>query len=107
MGVDSYDGGTGNTSINFDPAPGSSDHTLHYGPLGSVSTYGYSGSVTGLGADGSTSLTLPGGGSFFWLVVGRNNGAEGGYGTGTAERPANPGAAVPQDPNRTDLCSVP
>lgn len=104
VNVDNYDAVSGNTTISFDSAAGSTDHTIHYGPLSAVSTYGYSGELTGLGADGSTSLTLPGG-SLFWLVVGRNSGVEGGYGTGTAERPANPGASVPQDPNRTAVCT--
>jgi hypothetical protein len=51
-------------------------------------------------------VTLPAG-DLFWLVVGRNGDAEGGYGTGLAERPPFGGAAVPQDPNRTGLCSTP
>jgi hypothetical protein len=105
--VDSYNPGTSLATISFDPAPGSTDHTMYYGPLSSVSSYGYSASETGLGATGSSSVTLPCSDSWFWLVVGRNNGEEGGYGTGIAERPPSPAAAVPQDPNRTGLCSTP
>jgi len=104
--VGSYDVATGNTDISFGPGTGSTDHTLHYGPLNAVSSYGYTGSVVGLGATGSSTITLPPG-SLFWLVAPRNNGAEGGYGTGIAERPPSPAAAVPQDPNRTGLCSSP
>ena len=106
MRVTSYNRTNRNTSISFNPAPGSTDHTLYYGPLSAVSTYGYTGSVSGLGATGSSSLTLPPG-SLFWVVVGRNNAAEGCYGkrypSGT-ERPRFPGASVPQAANRTCEC---
>ncbi len=106
MDVVSFDPVSGNTSLSFDPAPGSTDHTLYLGPLSDVSTYNYSGSLSGLGATGTASLTLPAG-DLFWLVVGRDGTREGGYGTGVAERPASSGASVPQDPNRTGLCSSP
>ena len=106
LDVVTFDDVSGDTTVSFDPSPGSTDHTLHYGPLNAVSSYGYSGSVSGLGATGSSSITLPPG-SLFWLVVGRNNGAEGDYGTGVTERPPSSGAAVPQDPNRSGLCSSP
>lgn len=104
--VASYDNVSGDTTVTFAPAPGSTDHTLYYGPLSAVSTYGYSGSVTGLGATGTSALNLPSG-DLFWVVVGRDNGAEGGYGTGLTERPPYGGAAVPQDPNRSGQCSIP
>ncbi len=104
--VVSYNNGTGATTVSFSPAPGSTDHTLYYGPLSAVSSYGYSGSVSGLGGTGTSSLTLPSG-DLFWVIVGRDGGAEGGYGTGVSERPPFPGAAVPQDPNRSGLCSSP
>ncbi len=109
--VVSHDVATGDATITFDPAPGSTDHTLHYGPLSAISSYEYTGSVIELGATGSSSLTLPAtptpSDSLFWLIVGRDHGAEGGYGTGMTERPPSPDAAVPQDPNRTGLCSSP
>jgi hypothetical protein len=105
--VDSYNAGSGLTLISFDPAPGSTDHTLYYGPLSAVSSYGYSGLIQeGLDGTGSGSVTLPAG-SLFWVVAGRNNGEEGGYGTGVVERPPYAGAPVPQDPNRTGLCRTP
>jgi hypothetical protein len=106
MGVSAFDSGTGNTTIDYDPSPGSTDHTLYYGPLGAVSTYGYTGAVTGLGVSGSASATLPSG-SQFWVVVGRDNGAEGGYGMGLGERPPAGIAAVPQAANLSGLCSTP
>jgi hypothetical protein len=104
--VASYNNATRATSLSFDPAPGSTDHTLYYGPLSAVSSYGYTGSVSGLGATGSSSVTLPTG-SLFWVVVGRNNAAEGCYGTAYPsgnERPPFPGASVPQSASRTCQC---
>jgi hypothetical protein len=109
--VVSHNKATGATTLSFTPAAGSTDHTLYYGPLSAVSSYGYSGSVTGLGATGSSSLTLPPG-SLFWLVVGRNDSAEGCYGksktpSAANERPCFPNAAscgVPQAVNRTCQC---
>jgi hypothetical protein len=106
MEVVTYTPVTGDTTLSFDPGAGSTDHTLYYGPLSAVSTYGYTGSASGLGATGSGAATLPAG-DLFWFVVGRNSGAEGCYGKNSAcaERPASPGSAVPQAVNRT--CSVP
>lgn len=106
--VVSHDAGSGNMTISFAPATGSADHTLYYGPLSAVSSYGYSGSVTGLGVSGSSSVTLPSG-SLFWLVAPRN-GAEGCYGVdgpGGNERPCFPGSggcAIPQSAGRTCEC---
>lgn len=101
QGVVTYDSGTGNTDLSFVPAAGSTDHTLYYGPLNAVSTYGYTGSVSGLGATGSSSVTLPPG-DLFWVIAARNNGAEGCYGTDSAggERPASPGSSLPPAANR-------
>ena len=107
MEVVSHNSVSGDTTISFDPAAGSTDHTLYYGPVSAVSSYGYSGSVSGLGADGSSSVTLPAG-SLFWVVAPRDNGAEGCYGTDSPagdERPRFSGAAVGQAANRTCQCS--
>jgi hypothetical protein len=89
---DSYDDVTGIATISFNPAAaaGAADHTLYYGPLSAVSTYGYSTAVTGLGTTGSSSVTLPCTDSWFVVVVPENvAGEEGCYGTDSAgtERP--------------------
>jgi hypothetical protein len=101
--VVSFSEGTGSTALAFDPAAGSTDHTLYYGPLNDVSTYGYTGSVTGLGATGSSTVTLPGG-SLFWVIAGRDNATEGCYGNSSdAERPCfldGASCSVPQAANR-------
>jgi hypothetical protein len=103
--VDSFDPSTGNTTVSFDPAAGSTDHTLYFGPLSDVSTYNYTGSVSGLGANGASALTLPAGDLFF-VVAGRNNAEEGCYGLDSAgiERPASSGSSLPQSVNRTCTC---
>lgn len=105
LAVGSHDPATGTTTLTFDPAGGSADHTLYYGPLSAVSSYTYSASVSGLGATGASTVTLPPG-PLFWVVVGQN-GAEGCYGKDSAciERPPFSGAGVPQAANRS--CSVP
>lgn len=102
--IDTFNAATGNTTVSFEPAAGSTDHTLYYGPLNAVSSYGYSGFVGGLGGTGSGSATLPPG-DLFWLIVARENGAEGCYGKNSAggERPCFPsagGCALPQASNR-------
>lgn len=91
MKVSSFDKVTGNATISFRPAAGNAvDHNLHYGPLNAVSSYGYSGSIMGLGTTGSSpTITLPAG-SLFWVVAAENAVAEEGcYGTNSAgtERP--------------------
>ena len=101
--VATHDGGTGDTTVSFDPAAGSADHTLYYGPLSTVSSYTYSGSQGGLGATGSNTVTLPAG-SLFFLVVGQNA-VEGCYGKDSAcsERPSE--GSIP--PALNGNCSVP
>ncbi|ANM31247.1 hypothetical protein ABI59_19230 [Acidobacteria bacterium Mor1] len=108
FGFDSFNPGTGEASLSFDVGSGSSDHVLYYGPLGDVSTYGYSGEVAGLGADGSSDVTLPSG-SLFMMVVPKSNGAEGCYGLDSdgTERPASPAASVAQSATRACVCNAP
>ena len=102
--VDAHDPATGSTTLSFDPAAGNAtDHALYYGPLGDVSSYAYSGSVSGLGLTGSSSVTLPSG-SLFWVVAAENgNLQEGCYGTDSAgaERPCFP------DPAACDMDPIP
>jgi len=109
--VGGHDEGTGSTTVSFVPAAAATDHTLYYGPLSAVSTYGYSGEVSGLGVAGTNAVTLPAG-SLFWVVVGRDSGSEGCYGLDSAsiERPCYPdgvSCAVAPAANRTCQCSNP
>jgi hypothetical protein len=108
MKVDTYNAGTGSTGLSYGPSDGAANHTLYYGPLSAVSTYGYSGLQSNLGISGSSSVTLPAG-DLFWVVVGRTLRAEGGYGTSAIgpdvdERPPSPAAPVPQLANRSNQC---
>jgi hypothetical protein len=109
--VVSHDPVTGDTTVAFDPGAGSTDHTLYYGPLSALSTYGYTGSVSGLGATGSATVTLPPG-ELFWLIVARNNREEGCYGyesTGV-ERPCylvSGSCDIPPAENRSCQCPAP
>ena len=112
LDVVDFDAATGNLSITFDPAAGSTDHTLYYGPLSAVSTYGYTGSASGLGGTGANSVNLPAG-SLFWVVAAKANGEEGCYGTDYPAgivRPCFPDASscdLPQAENGTCQCSAP
>ena len=99
MQVDTFDRGTGDVTISFNEAKGNLDpvlgHDLHYGPLTSVSTYGYTGSID-LGATSPGTITLPAG-DLFWIVAGENtlseDGCHGMDGAG-AERPCSTGNCV-------------
>jgi hypothetical protein len=100
--VDDYDSGTGNATLSFDAAAGNAtSSTLYYGPLSGVSSYAYSGSVTGLDVTGPVSATLPSG-SLFWVMVAENGILqEGCYGTDSAGT-ARPCSPDPGDPGVCD-----
>lgn len=89
-----YNRATGAVGVTYTPACSASDHTIHYGPLTAVGTYGYTGGACHVGVSGSASFT-PGAGSFFFLIVGNDGNVEGSYGfnSNNVARPADPGAA--------------
>ena len=94
-----FDGVSGEVSLTYAPACAAADHSVIFGPLQDVSTYGYSGESCAIGTSGSFDLALPGTGSFFFLVVGEGaTGDEGSYGTSSdpAERPPHPMCAGAQ-----------
>lgn len=106
MKVTSFDSVSGATTLSFDPGPGAADHTLYYGPLSSVSSYSYTGSIGGLGATGGGSAMLPPG-SIYWVLAARND-VEGCYGLDSdgVERPSS--GSVAQAPNRNcQTCVAP
>jgi hypothetical protein len=83
----SYDKASGTVAVTYTLGCDALDHTIHYGPLEGVSTYGYSGAVCPIGTSGSASFDA-GPGNVFFLVVGVHGGLEGSYGLGSAgERP--------------------
>ena len=82
------DATTGEIDLTFSPACDATDHTVYYGDLANVSTYGYSGAACFLGNSGVASFD-PGPGSRFFLIVGNTGVVEGSYGRDGAgfERP--------------------
>ena len=70
---------TGAIDVSYTPACASAGHTIYYGPLSSVASYGYSGAACGLGTTGSASFD-PGAGDFFFLIVAHDGAVEGSFG---------------------------
>ncbi|HZN02790.1 MAG TPA: hypothetical protein VFD06_04315, partial [Candidatus Polarisedimenticolia bacterium] len=80
--VTGYDPVTGDIAISWTNGCGAADHHIEYGPLGSISTYGYSGQVCGLGTGGSYVSFDPGPDSYFFFIVADDGASvEGSYGT--------------------------
>ena len=86
--VTDIDPATGEISISYTAACSAVDHTLVLGPLGQVSTYGYSDQVCDLGTAGTASFASDPG-SLFYLVVANDGTTEGPYGQDSegVERP--------------------
>lgn len=99
LGVDPL---TGGVSLAYRPACGASNHSIVFGPLEEVRTYGYSGRICDVGTTGTAAFD-PGPSSFFFLMVGTaDSGSTGTYGadSGLDERPAmtaDPGCPFTQD----------
>ena len=82
LAVVDRDPGTGQISIQYQPACGATDHHIEYGLLQDVGLALYSGQVCGIGASGTFDGILPENESLFFLVVGNDGaGVEGSYGT--------------------------
>ena len=84
----SFNKGSGAIDVTFTAACSSTNHTIYYGPLASVSTYGYAGAACGVGTSGTASFD-PGPGDSFFLIVARDGAVEGSFGTRSTgvERP--------------------
>ena len=72
---------SGDLSLAYGPACGSTDHVVYFGPLERVREYLYTGASCALGVSGQVSGFNPGPGSFFFVVVGARDATEGSYGT--------------------------
>ena len=91
-------GAGGSLTVTYDTTscPASQgQYNLLYGNLASVSTYGFSGSVCGVDADGSYSWSSPPEGNLFFLVVAENGTMESSWGkkrtgAGESERSTSP-----------------
>ena len=88
MLVTGHDPVTGDVTVSYDPACASTDHTVYYGDLASVSTVSFSGQACALGTLGSATFN-PGTGNVFWVIVANDGTVEGSYGTDSTgvERP--------------------
>ena len=97
----SWNAGTGRVEVAYSPACDATGHTIRWGDLSSVSSYGYAGAECAVGASGVADFD-PGASSVFFLIVADNASSEGSYGrdaTGT-ERPEADGPTAcdfPQD----------
>jgi len=83
-----YNSGTGRVDMTYTAACDAGDHSIYWGDIAGVSTYGYSGAECSIGIDGAHSFD-PGGGSIFFVVVANDGADEGSYGKDglDAERP--------------------
>ena len=105
-----YDSQSGAIDVTFSPACDATNHTIYYGDLTDVSSYGYSGAACWMGSSGTASFDPAGVTDVFFLVVGSTGVVEGSYGLdGTgAERPESSSAAecdLPRD--LTGTCDLP
>jgi hypothetical protein len=79
---------TGAIDVTYTPACAAAGHTIYFGPLASIASYGYLNAACGLGNSGSASFD-PGAGNSFFLIVAQDGAVEGSFGTDStgAERP--------------------
>jgi hypothetical protein len=96
-----YDPASGDIDVIYTPGCEATSHTIYFGDLADVSTYGYSGAVCFIGDTGSATFD-PGLDNAFFLVVGYDGAVEGPYGVydGGFDRPEDTGTAgcdLPQD----------
>ena len=91
----SWNAATGRIDLKYRPACGASNHTIYYGDLADLATYGYSGAACWLGSTGNTSFDPGPLDSIFFLVVGNTGLVEGSYGfaSGLLQRPESTGLA--------------
>jgi hypothetical protein len=95
--------------VTYTPGCEATNHTIYFGDLADVSTYGYSGAACFVGSTGSTTFD-PGLDNAFFLVVGNDGAVEGPYGVddGGFDRPEDTGTAgcdLPQD--LSGACDLP
>jgi hypothetical protein len=79
--VESFDAATGDMQIGFRTGCGASDHSVVFGPLEDIGSYGYSGRVCDVGSRGRVQHLNPGPDSYFFMIVGNDGDTiEGSYG---------------------------
>ena len=105
-----YNKTTGLIDVEFTPACDASEHTIYFGHLADVASYGYTGAACGRGQSGTTSFDPAGVTDAYFLIVGNTGAVEGSYGTDSlgAQRPEDLGTAacdLPRDLSGT--CGLP
>jgi hypothetical protein len=105
-----YEATTGIIELTYTPSCGATNHTIYYGDLADVGSYGYSGAVCGCGTSGTTSFDPVGLSSAFFLIVGNTGTVEGPYGSDGSgqQRPEDLSTVacdLPQD--LTGTCDLP
>ena len=81
MLVTGFDRATGDLSVSYEPACGTTDNNIYFGPLDQVATWNWSGDTCNIGVSGTYAGFNPGPDSYFFVVVGNDNASEGSYGT--------------------------
>ena len=107
--VDSYDGASGELSLRYLPACSGCNHSVVFGPLVNVRTYGYTGRECSIGASGYYDGLNLGGGSRFFLITATDDVArEGSYGRdsrGIERPPSLPLVSCPFIQDLSDPCN--
>jgi hypothetical protein len=100
---------TGLIEVEYTPSCNGSNHTIYYGDLANVSTYGYTGAACWRGNSGLTSFDPSGLTSAFFLIVGNTGLLEGSYGTDrfSTERPIYTAGACPLPQDLSAGCGLP
>jgi hypothetical protein len=94
--VESFDPATGDLQIDYRPGCGASDHSIVFGRLEEMQSYGYSGRVCDAGGRGRVQDFNPGPDSYFFLIVGNDGDTiEGSYGRDGAQQERPPYAGDP------------
>ena len=75
---------TGDLALSYAPGCETTSTNIYYGPLDQVPTLGWTGDVCNIGVSGVYGGFNPGPDSYFFIVVGTRNAAEGSYGRSLA-----------------------
>jgi hypothetical protein len=108
--VTGYDRTTGNLSVSYNPACGTTDNNIYFGMLDQVAAVSWSGETCNIGVSGTYAEFNPGSESYFFIVVGNEGASEGSYGTewqvdGTeVEREPFPGNSCGQSQDLSQSC---
>jgi hypothetical protein len=108
--VTAFDPFTGDLSLSYGPACGTSSNNIYFGPLDDVASLAWSGEECSIGNSGSFTGFDPGADSYFFVVVGTRDADEGSYGRSllpdgsVVERPPMMGSACGQQQTLAATC---